>query len=92
MEVGVVSGPDGPTLHGCMRLQNTDDESRVMTQTCTAMSDLKGAVMHAWSKLASFPGAEEGEERECLVHMVKACKFFSQIPKSSSSCSALSIL
>ena len=65
-----------------LRLQNTDDESRVMTQTCTAMSDLK----------VVFPGAEEGEERERLVHMVKACKFFSQIPKSSSSCSALSIL
>ena len=35
-EVGVVSGPAGPTRGcTCIRLQNMKDESRGMTQTCT---------------------------------------------------------
>ena len=35
-EVGVVSGPAGAT---CIRLQNMEDESRSITQTCTVRSE-----------------------------------------------------
>ena len=40
-EVGMVSGQDGPTLGGYVRLQlqNMEDESRGKTQTCTARSN-----------------------------------------------------
>ena len=36
-------------------LQNTEDELRGKTQTCIATSNLKGAVVHEWPKLANFP-------------------------------------
>ena len=39
-EVGVVSGTAGPLVVAtCIRLQNMEDESRGITQTCTVRSE-----------------------------------------------------
>ena len=48
------------------------------TTTCTLAfsNQLNRRTSHSLPfshQLASFPGAEEGEERECLVHTVCAC-------------------
>ena len=62
--MGVVSGPDGPPLGGCvvrLQLQNTKDESRGTTQTSTVRSN-------------------ERSLRVGRARVVKVREFSSQIP------------
>ena len=68
---------------GCVRLQpqNTEDESRGMTQTCTVRSDKKSVrSLHAWSKFtAKFhfhkqPGGMNGNAKGQFITLLRVCQ------------------